>query len=1011
LGVGSYFLGRRADAAGRPLGFYGKLELGIALSAAATPLLLGLARAVYLAAGGTPRMGVVGGTAVRLVLSALVIGLPTFLMGGTLPAVARALERESDRRRRWVAALYGGNTLGAVTGALLTTFWLLESAGIRRAIWGAAALNVVIGLLAWAWSERGGERVQAADPAEAPAGASRGGDGATGPFIPLGLALPAAGLVGFAFFLMELVWYRMLAPLLGGSSYTLGVILAVALLGIGAGGLLYSAGAEGRRPTLWSFAATCGLEAALVLLPFAAGDRLAVLALSLRPLGDLGFPVLAAVWCLVAVVVVLPASVVAGYQFPLLVALLGGGRQGVGRELGLTYTANTGGAILGALAGGFGLLPLLSAPGTWRAVAILLGALCAAALVAGRREGTWRRAAVPALALLATAALVVQPGPTAFWRHTPIGAGRERTEIKDPNDLRQLINSRRRAIVWEAEGVESSVALKRSDQYEFLINGKSDGSALRDAPTQVMSGLIGAALHPNPRRALVIGLGTGSSAGWLAAVPSIERVDVVEIEAAVLRVAGAMGPVNRDVLANPKARVVIGDGREFLLTTADRYDLIFSEPSNPYRAGISSLFTREFYAAAAARLERGGMFLQWLQGYDVDARVVRTAYATLGSVFASVETWQVARNDLLLVAGTQPVVPVADRLRERVAAEPFKSALSWVWGVGGVEGLYAGYVATNGLAQELRRAALDDLNTDDHPLIEFGFARNLGREGLFDLNDVRRLAAARGEDRPPPLINAIDWQTVAELGAARNSHFGIAPAVLRPGDAAFGGRIRARAAYAQGNLPVALALWRQQGAGPLCPFDLLLLGESLADAGDGQAADFASQLRPRSVAEAEAVLARLRFRQGSLADSTGHLEAAFTELRRNPWASLPLVERALALAPLIAKQDATLGRRLFAALGPPFAVALEEELRLRARLEIAGLIGFEQSCGEALAPFEPYVPWEDRFLVIRSLCYGRIHDAREAAAAADLRRFQELAPPKLNEGLSAPAGAGALPTP
>ena len=154
-----------------------------------------------------------------------------------------------------------------------------------------------------------------------------------------------------------------------------------------------------------------------------------------------------------------------------------------------------------------------------------------------------------------------------------------------------------------------------------------------------MRGLLGALSHPNPRRALVIGLGTGSTAGWLGAVPSIERVDVVELEPLILEVARACAPVNHDVLNNPKVHITIGDARETLLTTRDRYDVIASEPSNPYRAGIASLFTQEYYRAAADRLTDDGVFVQWVQAYEIDTPTLRTIYATLASVFPQVETW------------------------------------------------------------------------------------------------------------------------------------------------------------------------------------------------------------------------------------------------------------------------------------------------------------------------------------------------------------------------------------
>src|SRR5436305_11143653 len=644
LGFGGLLLGKRADRHPSPLGLYAGLEAGIAISAGLSPLLLALVEWLYVAMGGSARLGLAGSSAVRLLLSLIVLGLPTFLMGGTLPAVARAVERRADFGRRVVGLLYAVNTLGAGLGALLTT--------------------------------------------------------------------------------------------------------------------------------------SCSLEALLIALPFALGDQIAVLAALLRPLAGAGFVALVGGVTAVGALVGLPPALVGGYQFPLLIALLGSGRRRVGREVGVTYAANTLGAILGSIAGGFGLIPLLTAQGVWRLVALLLLALAAVAILAdlraGRRAGSPRRAAfLPVAAGIVGLLFCAATGPTAFWRHTPIGAGRLKTaDWNGPNDVRNKVEDMRQRIVWQADGVESSVALDLADEYAFIVNGKSDGSALADAPTQVMSGLVGAILHPNPRRALVIGLGTGSTAGWLAKVPTMERVDVVELEPAITHVARVCARINQDVLANPKVHLYIGDGREFLLTTANDYDIIFSEPSNPYRAGVASLFSQDFYKAVIQRLRPGGIFLQWLQGYELDSQVVRTAYATLGSVFPAVESWQVHRADLLLMASREPVVHDLDRVRARVAQEPYRTALTRIWGVEGAEGFYTGFLATPSFAQAVRKAEGDALNTDDRPILEFGFARNLGRFGLFRLGDLYNLVKARHEDRPANMRGApLDWSRVGELRVARAAYW------------------------------------------------------------------------------------------------------------------------------------------------------------------------------------------------------------------------------------------------
>jgi spermidine synthase len=816
----------------------------------------------------------------------------------------------------------------------------------------------------------------------------------------------------------------MLAPILGGSSYTFGLILAVALLGIGLGGAFYGAQPRRARPTLAAFAGTCAFEAMLLAFPFALGDRLAVVAAILRPSASAGFTALVLAWTVITAVVVLPAAFVAGYQFPLLIGLLGTGRRRVGREVGITYAANTVGAVVGSIAGGFGLLPLLTAPGVWRLVAVLLVALAVAAAAAELRAGGEREPgrapragaltrlrgglrAVGGPLTLAGIALVLcaAAGPTSFWRHSAIGAGRLKAAWSGPNDVRRTIHEQRQAVVWEADGVESSVALVGGVEYAFLINGKSDGSARGDASTQVMSGLIGAMLHPHPRRSLVIGLGTGSTAGWMAAVPTMERVDVVELEPAVVAVARACAPVNRGALANPKVHLVIGDGRELLLTTDARYDVIFSEPSNPYRAGVASLFTQDFYRAAMERLAPGGLFLQWLQGYEVDAQVVRTVYATLSSVFPAVESWQVSEADLLLLATRAPIAHDAARVRARAAQEPYRSALDWTWGVDGAEGFYTGFVAAPELARALAGQERRWLNTDDRSVLEFGFARNLGRTGLFRIAQLHDLARAAGASRPRLPGGGLDWRRVEELRGARLGFLEVA--LPPPGEGAgpaVAARQLARRAYGQGDLARACAVWQQQPAAPLSHLDRLLLAECLAGGGDPRAPAAAAALRADQPLEADLALASWHFEEGRPAAAGRHLLAGFRRLRSDPWIYRPIGQRALELTLPVARLEPAVGRALYRELGHPFAVGLFNVPRLTARMEVARAIRRADLCVEALAPFEPSVPWEQGFLAYRADCYRRRGSPLAGRAQRDLEEFLAAAPPQLADRPLAPRG-------
>jgi hypothetical protein len=239
-----------------------------------------------------------------------------------------------------------------------------------------------------------------------------------------------------------------------------------------------------------------------------------------------------------------------------------------------------------------------------------------------------------------------------------------------------------------------------------------------------MAGLIGALCHPNPRHAAVIGLGTGSTAGWLAALLSMEQVDVMELEPVIARFAAECAPVNHDALNNPKLNLIFGDGRELLQTSKKKYDLIVSEPSNPYRAGVASLFTREYYETLAQKLNPGGMFAQWMQAYDTDYRTIRIFYSTFGSVFPYIETWQTHSGDLLLVGSKEPITYDIPAMRRRMQEEPYRTAVPSVWSTSSVEGIFGHYIGNARFARQMIESGAGTLNTDDRMVLEFAFARN-----------------------------------------------------------------------------------------------------------------------------------------------------------------------------------------------------------------------------------------------------------------------------------------------
>ncbi len=992
LGLGSVLIGRRADRSENGLRLYALLEHGIAAGAAISPFLIELARGTYLATGGVAQLGSFGANALRVVLTALALGIPTVLMGGTLPALAKAVAAAEDPGRRRIAGIYAANTLGAVLGAFLTAFLLLEVFGLTQTLWLTCGVNLIIAHIArvQAGTARAWPAAEAPAPeADSPAPAKAVEPAPAAHIQRQPLVLFAAGLVGFCFFVLELVWYRMLGPLLGGTSYTFGLILTMALLGIGLGGQAYAWGAERRRPTLALFALTCALEALLVLLPFAIGDGVALFAALTRPLEHIGLHGLALSWAMVTAFVVFLPAVVAGYQFPLLIGILGEGEQDVARQVGLAYACNTVGAIVGSLAGGFGLLPALSAPGAWRAMGAVLCALSVAAIIVALRRGEGRRVRPAAICLVVAIGLAAfAQGPTAFWRHAPIGVGRVPAKFESRGDLDAYQQGWRHSIKFEADGFESSVGLRLAESWSFIVGGKNDGNGRADAPTQVLTGLVGAILHPSPTKALVIGLGTGSTAGWLAKVPGITQVDAVELEPVTIEVAKRLDAVNGRPLSNDKVKLYIGDGREFLLTSKERYDLIISVPSNPYRAGIASLFSADFYAAVRERLNDGGILLQWVQTYEVDRRTIETVYATLGTSFPAVETWGIHADDVLLVSSLAPIEHDAARVRARLAdpEAPFSRALQWTWGVGGIEGLYSGRLAPPEFAALMAaQAGPDAINTDDMPVLEFGFARGVAGRTDFSQAALDELAFKAGMHGSPLPPEALDWDRALELRTARILYGTLSPMELRHQGAA-GRRVAARSAWSRSLPREVVQAWDAQPEPATDHMDLTMLCDSLARIGDPRTPDCAGRLAAHSPAAASLALTIWHATMRRPAEAADALVHGAMHLRTDPWPLEEFRNGALGLATGLASTDPAIARKLYDALGPPFAARISDSDRIRIRLELAQIVDPDGPlCLEAVAPFEPEPPGDERVLSLRAQCYQRTGHPLADDAIEDLR--------------------------
>ncbi len=991
LGIGSAWLGQRAERSRNPLALYGCLEMGIAASAAVSPLLIWLVAQLYWNLGGQTTLGSTGATLARLTLAALVLAVPTFLMGGTLPAIVRAVTRASDERRVGLGLLYGANTLGAVVGSALATFFALETLGTRMTLWFGAGIGMVAGSLAVIKSREFGRSdpgIVAIESREPAAAVTHSADRESA---PPWLVYVAAGVVGFAFFALELVWYRLLAPILGGTTYTFGLILCLALVGIGVGGLLYPLLARRLRPSLGALALTCGLEGLLAMVPFAMGDRLAIWA-AWESQNAASFAGLVWGWTQIAAVVVFPVALISGVQFPLLIALLGSGRQGVGEHVGYAYAWNTGGAIAGSLVGGFGALPLLGAIGLWHAVSWLLVGLSAVILVIGRvgRPAPW----IAGLGIIvAMIACQFARGPTAVWRHSAIGARRAVIPQDDVNAIEQWANYQRRSLLWETDGRECGLGLVAQDGLSFVVNGKSDGNALADASTQMGIAILGAVLHPDPRIGLVVGLGTGETTGWLVDMRQMERVDAVEIEPAIDEMARLCSNINRNVLANPRVRRLYNDAREYLMTTSERYDVIASAPSNPYRAGIANLYTEEFYRAAASRLHDDGVFVQFLQAYEVDPETIETVLTTITAVFPQVEIWQTNPADMQLVCYKQPVVHSLEELRSRLECPVIREAMAKGWHTNDLEGLLAHFSIGPTFTETFSKRPRELRNTDNCNVLEYRFAKTVGVPDLFSLESLRAAIADKNQHRPRLRGKTEpDWSAIEVrrqiLSILQRGPLSLA-LLPRAEDRKL---VSALHEYRTGEFARALGAWPDNHELAADELLMLMRVHCLAELADDRfLQEIAQQALAERPIEAAALQAIYHHRRECPAKAAEYLTRVIAGLQTDPWALNWFVETALELAPGLAASAPQQAEDWLAILATPLAEWRNESRRLILRVEVAQAID-SSDLVPSLLVCEPYPEWSESFLAIRAAAYGRAGHSLAESAERDLERYRRGMP-------------------
>jgi spermidine synthase len=664
LAIGAAIGGRIASTLSprRALQSYVGLEIAVAICALLLPFELSLFRPVLRWAYGDA-----GGALfpfIRIVSCIAMVMLPAAALGATFPMAVRWFSRASSEPAAKSSALYFLNTVGAAIGAMLAGFVLIPSIGMSATIYVAITATAIAALsvLAVLRIDDVPQSPPVTRPKQTPAERAHS-------YAPPWLAISMLGVSGFAALVHEIAWTRILSLILGPTTYAFAATLAAVIAGVAVGsgiGTWLVSTRPSKAAGMLAFALLLAAVTAAQTYSLA-GTRLPMMVA--RYVADFAdFDQLLIRGVLLTMALILPTSACLGAAFPLTLSLADDRVHAAAGRFGLVYAINTIGAVAGSIAAGFLFIPAFGIqPTLW----IVSGSLIVATLAlifSGALTGLSRGVAV-FVAAASVIVIALSPG----WDRDLLASGVYMYAPYVPKDLDLETQLKAGELLYYEEGAAATVSVKKlTGTTTLAVDGKTDASNRGDMLTQKLIAHLPLLLHKNPKQVFIIGLGSGMTAGAALTHP-IDRADVIEISPEVVEASRFFEKENRRALADPRTHLIIGDGRSHLALTATKYDAIISEPSNPWIAGVSSLFTREFFQSARDRLAPGGVICQWVNAYNISASDLKSIVATFTSVFPDGTVWLVGRDDVLLVAsadGDLGVFPASERMnRPEVAAD------------------------------------------------------------------------------------------------------------------------------------------------------------------------------------------------------------------------------------------------------------------------------------------------------------------------------------------------------
>ena len=733
LALGSYLAGRYADRILRSLRAYAFLEIIIGLYCFFIPLLINLVKGIYLPLQRSLQLSPYPFTLVRFILCFLLLMIPATLMGATTPIFSRFYVRRGERPGHGLGRVYAFNTFGAFIGVVLSGFFTIEHLGVRNTINAAVAGNIAVAI-ACLLMDRVPAKAKAveaqAPPEEIPEAPGIRKDQR----IVLIVLMIGLGISGFAAMVYEVAWTRILAMIIGSSVYAFSIMLATFLAGIALGSFLFSMIARRKSVSLIWFGAAqliIGFAAILMLPVF---ERMPFYFVSIFEVFERNYAALELSKFLLCSMVMIVPTILLGSLFPMVTQICTRSFSELGRRIGTIYSVNTLGNIGGSFICGFVLIPYIGIQNSV-VFAAALNMVVGCAVLFFHQALKLRYRAMVSVASAAVGVLCALAIPS--WDKMIISSGPsvyapQYAETKRGTEREKGISGLGEVLLYYKEGLEGTVVVKKRPKtgtVVMTINGKVDASNSGDMYTQLMLGHIPLLVNPNPKSAMVIGLGSGVTVGATAQYP-LTRIDCAEIEPAVVEAAEFFKTENRNVLEDPRVNIVETDARNYLSVNQSRYDIIISEPSNLWLSGTANLFSLEFFQLCKERLTSDGMIVQWAHVYHMSSEDLKIVINTFRSVFPHTSIWYSILGDVFMLGSNEKLTIDYLELAKRYNIPNAKEDLQRL-DIREPLALLSCYLLDEKAVA--RFATGSRVNTDDKPILAFTTPRNL-YSATADLN-------------------------------------------------------------------------------------------------------------------------------------------------------------------------------------------------------------------------------------------------------------------------------------